>query len=576
MPKIHLLSTILRNKIAAGEVVERPASVVKELLENSIDAMSTRIEVHVLNAGRRLIRVSDNGVGMEREDAILAFERYATSKIKEEEDLLNIRTMGFRGEALSSIAAVSKVRLVTATKNPNSELQNPNSTVGTCLEIIGGEIKDIRDCPSSGTTIEVKELFFNTPARRKFLKSDSTENYHIIDAVTREAISHFHIGFSLEIDGNEVLSLPPAVSFRERILQVFGNEFTSNLIEIESGDSEISIRSFLGNTLSLRNNRNNQFIFINKRPVKDQSITYAVYKAYEGLIPKERHPVFFVFLNMDPKMVDFNVHPSKREVRFEDKGRVFDLVHRTAAEALMGRNAEAKGTLAESHCINEDHGYANAMSPQYLSDLRISEPSYLYSSLEAEQFSFLYLGDTFGAIAEGRGLMIIDYHAAHERINYERLLKRQAEGDSHSFRPLLPQQVRLSAGQYRVILDNIQILNDLGLEIEDFGGNTLIVRGMPEFLKDADLNALMIDLSASLLKEAKEKGMLEPIDSIRKTLAAKMACHSSIRGREVPDRIRIAKLLKDLDSAENPDFCPHGRPTRVFISIDDLRKMFKK
>ena len=571
MPKIHLLSTSLRNKIAAGEVVERPASVVKELLENSIDAMSTRIEVHVLNAGRRLIRVSDNGAGMESEDAVLAFERYATSKINDEEDLFNIKTMGFRGEALSSIAGVSKVRLITGQMLKGME-------AGICIEVIGGEIKDIRDCPASGTTIEVKELFFNTPARRKFLKSDPTENYHIIDAVTREALSHFNISFFLTMDGNEILSLPQAKSFRERILQIFGSEFADSLIETESGDGKLYIKSFLGNAADLRNNRNNQFIFINKRPVKDQSITYAVYKGYEGIIPKDKHPVFFVFLDIDTRKIDFNVHPTKREVRFEDKNGVFNFVYQAARDALrQGTTGTRNGEM--EHWRNEKVAEEVSRYPNtpILQDAAfISEPLAFYGDAAIDAVSSIYLGDTFIAVSDNNGLMIIDYHAAHERINFERLLKRQESKDDHSYRLLFPQQVILSAGEYKVILENIDVLNDLGLEIEDFGSNTLIMRSLPEFLKDVDLNALMSDLSASLLKEAKEKGKFEPVDSIRKTLAAKMACHSSIRGKEAPDKIRISKLIKDLDSTENPDFCPHGRPTRIFISIYELRKMFKK
>ncbi len=279
-----------------------------------------RPEIDILKAGRRLIKVSDNGIGMDREDALLAFERYATSKIKDEHDLFNIKTMGFRGEAISSIASVSRVRMGTSYQNET----------GTCIEIIGGDAKEIKDCPAIGTTIEIKDLFFNTPARRKFLKSDSTENYHIINAVTREAIPHYQTGFVLRMDGDDVLNLSPASSHEERLVQIFGKEFVDGLMETEAEDGQISIKAFLGKATNLRNNRNNQFLFINNRPVKDQSITYAVYKAYEGLIPKDKHPVFFLFMEINPKKVDFNVHLTKREVRFEDKSSVFNFVHQAA------------------------------------------------------------------------------------------------------------------------------------------------------------------------------------------------------------------------------------------------------
>ncbi len=568
MSSIHVLPLNLRNKIAAGEVVERPASVVKELMENSIDAGASRIEIDIARAGKRLIKVSDNGIGMDREDALLAFERYATSKIKDENDLFRIRTMGFRGEALSSIASVSKVRLITAASTPASELLTPDSSAGTCIEIVGSETKDVKDCAALGTTIEIKDLFFNTPARRKFLKSDSTENYHIIDTVTREALSHYRIGFVLRMDGDDVLNLPAALFIRERLAQVFGADFIDGLLEIETQTSDIGIRAFLGKAANVRNNKNNQFLFINNRPVSDRSVTYAVYKAYEGMIPKDKHPIFFLFMDINPGIVDFNVHPTKREVRFADKSTIFNAVYRAASGALKNGAIEARkdGVSSHSSMVSESFSFYDIIS-------------------HMESIPFIYLGDTFVAIPEKNGLTIVDYHAAHERINYERLLKGSSfdklrtgvNGQGSSYRLLFPQQVKLQSSEYRVILENNDVLNGLGLEVEDFGHNTIIVRSLPEFLRDADLNALMSDMAAALINPAKlENEDLEPMDSVKKMLAAKMACHSSIRGKEVPDGMKIAQLLKDLDNMENPNACPHGRPTKIFISTDELRKMFKK
>ena len=568
MPRINILPLNLRNKIAAGEVVERPASVVKELMENSIDARSSRIEIDILKAGKRLIKVSDNGTGMDREDALLAFERYATSKIKDEDDLFNIRTMGFRGEAIASIASVSKVRMTTSLQNE----------VGTCIEIIGGDVKEVRDCPAIGTTIEIKDLFFNTPARRKFLKSDSTENYHIIDAVTREAIAHYQIGFVLRMDGEDAMNLPTASSHRERLVQIFGKDFVGGLLEAEAEDGQMSVKAFLGKATNLRNNRNNQFLFINNRPVKDQSVTYAVYKAYEELIPKDKHPVFFLFMGINPSKVDFNVHPTKKEVRFEDKSRVFNFVYQAAKEALKNGAMEywsnGETTRENTRYSNTPTLHCSTPSIQYSNSPVVSEQSSIYNMPLVGSIPFIYLGDTLVAITENEGIMIIDYHAAHERINYERLLKRI---DTLSYKLLFPQQVKPQVNEYRVLLENIQLLNELGIEFEDFGHGTIIVRSLPEFLRDADLNALMSDMAAALINPAKlENEDLEPVDSVKKMLAAKLACHSSIRGKEIPDGIRIAQLLKDLDNADNPNTCPHGRPTRIFISMDELRKMFKK
>jgi DNA mismatch repair protein MutL len=586
MSRIHVLPLNLRNKIAAGEVIERPASVVKELIENSIDAGASRIEIDILRAGKRLIKVSDNGIGMDRKDALLAFERYATSKIKDEDDLFNIRTMGFRGEALSSVASVSKIRLITAARNMEIVAKRGEggffNRLGTCIEIIGGEIKDVKDCASLGTNIEVKDLFFNTPARRKFLKSDSTENYHTIDVVTREALSHYHIGFVLRIDGDDVLNLPAASSLRERLVQVFGADFIDRTLEIETQTSDIGIRAFLGKATNVRNNKNNQFLFINNRPVKDQSVTYAVYKAYEGMIPKDKHPVFFLFININPKMVDFNVHPTKKEVRFADKSTIFNAVYRAASEALKTCVSE-NWTIGETAQDTTQHSavpsFYSSTPPSLHYSSMVSESSSFYNIIShMESIPFIYLGDTFIAIPEKNGITIIDYHAAYERINYERLLEgSRIKGQGSSYKLLFPQHVKLQGSECRVILENNDVLNELGLEVEDFGHGTIIIRSLPEFLKDADAHSLMSDIAASLINLSKlDPERLEPFDSVKKRVAAKMACHLSLRRKEVTDCMKIAQLLKDLDNMENPSACPHGRPTKIFISTDELRKMFKK
>lgn len=572
MPQIRVLPVNLRNKIAAGEVVERPASVVKELVENSIDAGSSRVKVDILKAGKRLVRVSDNGAGMKKEDALLSFERYATSKIIEEKDLFNIMTLGFRGEALSSIASVARVKLSTAVAGET----------GTCIEISGGEVRDVRDCPMTGTTIEVNDLFYNTPARRKFLKSDSTENYHIISSVTQAALSHYQIGFVLNMDGDDVLDLPAAASLRERLVQVYGTEFVTGLKEIEKKAAGFALRSFASEATHLKNNKSNQFIFINKRAVKDQSLSYAVYRAYEGLLPKDKHPVFFLFIEMNPEQVDFNVHPAKREVRFADKNSVFNFVYQSVKSGLGWQ--EQAGIAPDTENGMKDTGYvAQDYSPAAFAPGPMASPSafQVAESLDAgvsnyfESVPFLYLGDTFVAVSGREGLTLIDYHAAHERVNYERFLKKI---DMPSCMLLFPQQIKLDSGSYRVILENSVLLAEFGMDVDDFGHDTVIVRSLPEMLKGADLPALMSDVTAALLnKDSTVSGEdMGPIDSMKKELAASLACHSSIRGKEVPDGPRIAELLKALDKTDNPDRCPHGRPARIFLSLNELKKMFRK
>lgn len=583
---INVLSEHLRNKIAAGEVVERPASVVKELVENSIDAGSTRITVESARAGKNILRISDNGFGMEREDALLAFERHTTSKIKEEEDLFALVTMGFRGEALSSIASVAKVKLSTAYRYPDGDA---GLCPGTCIEIAGGEVREIRDCPAEGTSIEVKELFYNTPARRKFLKSDTTENNHIIDVVTREALSHCDIGFFLRMDKEEVMSLPAASSPRERLMQIYGREFVEGLLESEREAGGMTITLFTSKPAQLRNNRNNQYLFINRRPVKDPAVSSAVYRAYEGLIPGDKHPVFFLFLVVDPAEADFNVHPAKREVRFRDKSAIFNFVYQAVREALRGcAPATGPSQLPDSVGEGETPYYAgqrsfpgSAPAGHFPASSLSRDAGYKGedgSSLFAESRPFLYLGDTLVAIAEPGGLVLLDYHAAHERVNYERLLRKI---DMPVYPLLFSRQVKLAAGDYRVILENLALLHEFGLEAEDFGHGAVVVRSLPEMLRDADTAALLNELASALLRRdagevvTDDKG-LEPFDAVRKAVAARMACHGSIRGKESPDGVRISELLKSLALCENPDSCPHGRPTKIVMSMTELRKMFRK
>ncbi|MDQ7786565.1 MAG: DNA mismatch repair endonuclease MutL, partial [Thermodesulfovibrionales bacterium] len=317
MPQIKILPPDLRNKIAAGEVIERPASVVKELIENSIDAGSTDVRIDVLHGGKRLIRISDDGAGMDRDDALLCFERHATSKLAAEPDLFNIRTMGFRGEALSSIASVAKVHLVTGLR------ENPS---GVSVEIQGGEIKEIKDAPSVGTSIEIRDLFYNTPARKKFLKTTGTEIFHIIDTVTKEALSHPGIAFRLTSDNQDTVHFPVSSGRKERIMQVYGEEFLSGLTDVAAETEGIKMEAYVTKGGNFRNTRSHQFIFLNTRPIKDPALSSAIYKAYEGILPQGKHPIFFLSLDIDPEKVDVNVHPAKREVRFEDRESIYRFI----------------------------------------------------------------------------------------------------------------------------------------------------------------------------------------------------------------------------------------------------------
>lgn len=569
MSEIKILSSDLRNKIAAGEVIERPASVVKELIENSIDAGSTDIKIDILYGGKRLIRVSDNGTGMDKEDALLCFERHATSKLFNENGLLNIRTLGFRGEALSSIASVSKIKLITGLKNspPQPPLSKGGTRggVGVSVEIQGDEAKEIKDCPSIGTSVEVRDLFFNTPARKKFLKSNSTELFHIIDVVTKEALSHWETGFRLTSDKQETLNLPLSADQKERIMQIYGEEFLYSLIEANAETEGIRIRSYITKGENFRDRRSNQFIFINKRPVKDQSLSHAVYNAYEGILPRDKHPVFFLFLDIDPWKVDFNVHPTKREVRFEDKESIYRFVNTSIRETVRGERTEYAKQFTEMPAAPLANVFDMSRFPQ-----DTSYGSVISETLEfayKPHLPFIYLGDTFIAISGKGGLTLIDHHAAHERILYEKFLNK-INLNSHQL--LFPQRIKLSHKEYRIILGNILILKDFGIEVDDFGHETLIVRSLPDDLKEADIRGILSDVASCIIEG------VAPDKTLKETIAARIACHSSIRGKGILNQEKISSLLTQLEKTEHPDQCPHGRPTRIFFSLDDLKKMFKR
>ena len=560
MPQIRILSTDLRNKIAAGEVIERPASVLKELIENAIDAESSEITVEVLNGGKRMIKVSDNGSGMDKEDALLSFEPHATSKISSFDDLFDIRSLGFRGEALPSIASVSKVKLVTGLKGSSS---------GISIEIDGGKVKEIRDSPLAGTSFEVRDLFYNTPARKKFLKTTSTELFHIIDTLTKEALSHHQIGFSLLTDNQETMNLPKASGHRERLTQVFGNEFVTGLIEVNSASDGMELSAFVSNSGNFRNSKSHQYIFINRRPIKDASVSHAVYKAYEGVLPTDKHPIFFIFLTIDPGRVDFNVHPTKREVRFEDKEAIYRFINSRLRDRIKEDRTEyarqfteVPGEVFETSFLQRYSNHGTSTLPQ--------DTTLVSENLEMTyrtSLPFIYLGDTFVAVSGRGGLTIVDHHAAHERILYEKLL----DGLPSMTRQLLfPQQVRVSAKEYRVLLENRGMLDTFGFEIDDFGNATVIVRTVPDEFDDHDLTGILSDIAA---------GFIEPntsFPSLRDNIAARIACHRSIRGKKILSQEELSELLDNLEKTEHPDQCPHGRPTRIFYSLHDLNKLFKR
>lgn len=576
MSIIKVLPVALRNKIAAGEVIERPASVVKELIENSVDAGSGEVTIEISRGGKGVIRVTDTGKGMTREDALMSFERHATSKLRSEADLFNISTMGFRGEALPAIASVSQIKLITG---------QDGASTGTCIEIEGGEVKSVKDHPGNGTSVEVRNLFFNTPARRKFLKSDSTELYHIIDAVTKEALGHWETGFRLFAGKQETMTLPRTSSPRERVMHIFGSEFVEGLTKIEGIEKGLTLTAFISKGDNFRSGRSHQYILINRRPVKDQMISHAVYSGFEGILPHDKHPVFFLFFEIDPERIDVNVHPAKREVRFENKDEIHRFISRSVREAVREERTERmqdagytshrihdsgfriQDSAGHASCIMDRGSFPNGSDGPPMADHASRNVSENLDFPYQPSLPFIYLGDTFVAVTGKGGLMLIDHHAAHERILYEDFLK----GVNLNSHPLLfPKQVRLSHKEHKLILENKEMIEGFGMEVDDFGHDTLIVRTLPDALDTADLRGILADVAAAL-----EEGD-RPFGSIRKAISAKIACHSSVRGRTILKEEGLQKLLARLDDTEFPDQCPHGRPTRLFFSLDDLKRMFKR
>lgn len=572
MSNISILPDILINKIAAGEVIERPASVIRELLDNAIDAGATRIEVDILHGGKKLMKVSDNGCGMNRDDALLCFERHATSKIRSEEDLFNITSLGFRGEALAAIASVSKITLTTCTAG---------SGAGTKIEIGVNHKKDVSDAPSStGTTIEVRDIFYNTPARRKFLKSNPTELSHIIETVMQKAFAYSAIGFTLTHNNGELINAPSATTLEERFAQLYGEELSEEFIRVGIEERGMKIYGFVSNPDFTRAGRSQQVIFVNKRPVKNPTVNHAIYSAYDTLIARDRHPAYFLFLDIDGKKVDVNVHPAKREVRFEKPDEIHTMVRAAVYKAL---NPGADISIMTSEVSYA--GFRNISRPfsasfdnpvvseQSADIFPVSQTDFFSSGIAQHVQPFFYVGESFFATVTNDGLLLIDQHAAHERIQYEKFIKKTTLETKPLFLPL---RIELPVKEYRLVLHHKDLLNSLGLDIEDFGGNNIIVRSLPKELSKADMKGLLMDVAAGILEEETSGIKDTTEEALLKNIAARIACHKSVRGSEQLTNEELSKMMYDLEKCDEPGRCPHGRPTRIHFSLDDLRKMFKR
>jgi DNA mismatch repair protein MutL len=677
LPTIRQLPPNLINQIAAGEVIERPSSVVKELVENSIDAGALRIEVSIMGGGSELIRIADNGCGMTAEQLPLAISSHATSKLPDDEALFHVSTLGFRGEALASIGSVSHLTIRSRTAD---------SDCGYEINVRGGTIQPVAPCGVPvGTVMEVRNLFFNTPVRHRFLKTSSTERGHITEAFTRLALANPHIHFVLNNNDKTVFDMPPSTRWSDRIHSFFGDEIGDNLISISSGDDPIQIQGYVCDPSVSRGNNRMQYLFLNGRHIRDRSLQHALGEAYRGLLMVGRFPVCFLQLKMSPELIDVNVHPTKLEVRFTDGGRVYsrllqtlrhqflktDMTHRvgpatvatedwspavtasqpytspleaaqrqsviqwartggdhaeiftadqtvaattrsmpatTSSSSMTSSSTTSSSTTSSSTTsaairfdssipdfkpfpgsssnvprslesgISDDanNGHEiNALAPWQDSnaDLARGKPTSVAAGITP---SVCYLGfqvhNRYLVTQDDDGMVVIDQHALHERVLYERVCKRVLEdgGALESQRLLVPEPVALTPAEHAATMDSAETLKTIGLVVEDFGGNTVLIQSYPAMLPKVQPADMLRTVLESLLGAGKQPDAKDLLNHLLSTIA----CKAAVKAGDPLTPQEITALLEQKDLYRDTHHCPHGRPTALFFSRDELDRMF--
>ncbi|MBU0477253.1 DNA mismatch repair endonuclease MutL [bacterium] len=577
---IKILPEHVSNKIAAGEIVLRPASAVKELIENSIDAGATRIVINIKAGGQKLIEVIDNGTGMGADDAVLALERFSTSKISSVNDIFQINTLGFRGEALPSMASVSRLELITKSKD---------SPFGFFIKTVGGKIiKSHQTGRADGTTVRIEDLFFNTLPRRKFLKSEATEMSHILNAITFEALARPDIFFKLVHDRRELINIGPSNNLLKRITSLFGEQISNNLLPIEGGNDLLNIYGFISKPEETRANRNSQLIFINKRCAHNKSISHSIYEAYRTLVPRGRFPVAFIFIDTPPAAIDVNIHPTKDEVKFFKEKIVHELIGEAIKQALSTHDlspglfniqtSKASEKNQESE-IKEAIGkyiYKQKMQERVPEFDFLKEKKIGSNEIEKQKFEippkYIQVFETYIITQLNGHVVIIDQHAAHERIVYEKLTKDLSLSKVESQGLLIDETLDLNYRQAVVFEKYLDYFKSLGFQIEPFGKNSFSIRSVPALLKDANTPQVISDVLDELIESEKAKKIGDLTEEIIKLIA----CHSAIRAGARLKEEEIESLLRQLSSSENKYTCPHGRPTMIKLSKYELEKKFKR
>ncbi len=611
---IQLLPDSVANQIAAGEVVQRPASAVKELLENAIDAGADKIQLIVKDAGKALIQVIDNGCGMSISDARLCFERHATSKVRKAEDLFAIRTMGFRGEAMASIAAIAQVEMKT---------KRHEDEVGTLIQIEGSNFvkQEPTGCPN-GTSIAVKNLFYNIPARRNFLKSNPAEMRHIIDEFQRVALARPHIAFSLHHDGQEIYRLP-ASGMKQRIVHLLGNNYNERLIPVEEETTIINLKGFIGKPQFAKKTRGEQFFFVNERFIKDGYLNHAINRAYEELLPDDNFPLYVLFIDIDPAKIDVNVHPTKTEIKYVDEKSIYAIIHSAVKRSL------GKFNISPTIDFDQETGFSNMISPIAPEDIvppsisfnpdfnpftpskpassggfasrspvqhapsaknwgslyevvQHQEPEQvsidLGSSQRDEQFEpvqkqFMQIHNRYIVSQIKSGIMLIDQQAAHERILYERFLLHLEDRKGASQQSLFPQTVTLSANDYELAKGLLDDIKSLGFEVREFGKNTLVIEGIPVDLGSSNINET--ELFERLIEGFKNSQQELKLDK-RDALARSMARNSAIKNGTALSQQEMNALIEELFACKTPNFSIGGRPVIQTITLAELMQKFEK
>mgnify|MGYP000721735812 CR=1 FL=1 len=578
MTKIRVMSENLANKIAAGEVVEKCASVLKELVENSIDAGANNIKVVLRDGGLKEISVIDNGIGMDKEDATLAFYRHATSKIYKDDDLYFIETLGFRGEALASIASVSEVELITC-----------NGNVGTSVHIKGGETLSVSDAPlRAGTEIHVTNLFYNTPARLKYLKSEVTELNNCTSFIEKLALSKPNIAFSLSNNGKMIVKTSGSNNLLKTIHEIYGLNVSSNMLELKCSSDDFSVSGFVSKPSILKKNRNHFNTFVNGRIIKNIEINRAINDAYNTYKHEGFYPIVVINIETDPTLVDVNIHPTKQDIKMSKMEVLTDLLYQNIKKVLYNNLLIPNAIMDEDNNKIKD----NFIDLSINSDIETKEESDNYTIVQTsldigskniepvknEEFKSLKLypvGQVHGTyiIAENEdGMFILDQHAAHERVNYEMITKMFQEERVSIIDMLVPMKFELSTSDYLAFMDKKSILEELGFKIEEFGINTVIIKSHPTWLKsnyEGDNLKYIIDLVIDSSKNFNKDKFLD-------SLAKMVSCKMSVKANEHLSMIEMEKLLDDLVKCDNPYNCCHGRPSIMKFTNYELEKMFRR